>query len=162
MRKPTDNIADRFYCRNARCSKKLTKSIADPRHAFCDSTCYAAHYRLHCVVCERPLRTRTHPGQFCSERCRSRYRRDAARYKARWAPEMSPATPVADATGIPPKTPTKSKSFLHENGDRPLRLIGPRDWPIDLLGGNRNRPRGPHPDASLRRRIQHLEIGGER
>lgn len=163
MRGPLPDSGVRHHCRNARCCRKLSRPTEDPRAAFCDAACRDGFYAVHCLVCERLLPDkRTKRARFCGEKCRSEHRRDAF-YEARWALRPSPATPLPGATVFSPKIPTKSKPISPDFGDRASRVVGRRDWPIDLVGGNDHRARrGSSLGPRLRAAILAAELRRDR
>jgi hypothetical protein len=149
-------VQQRHRCRNLRCRAALLQPVADPRKAFCDAGCRRSHYSRACLVCERALpRKGRRPREFCSERCRLKYRRFPDRYEG-GATTLQGATgnalTSAHSTGLKTGTkrdrpwravagPTPPAINLQVDPETAARvrrvtvLIGPRDWPIDLIGG---------------------------
>jgi hypothetical protein len=75
----------RRRCRNPRCGAKLKRETSNPRNAFCCRGCFERHYRKICLVCERPLRSRTgRPRQFCSPKCKVKFHRARERVLGQW------------------------------------------------------------------------------
>jgi hypothetical protein len=154
----------RRRCRNPRCSAKLKRETDRPRDAFCCAGCFEQYFRTICLICERPMRPKAAQQRFCSDRCRSTFRRHPEQFWSRFTP---PGTPLADATrkalrsahSTGPKIGTKrgrpprivagpaadldpinlaidTETFAHARRlNHHHCLIGPRDWPIDVIGG---------------------------
>jgi hypothetical protein len=160
----------RRRCRNPRCGSKLKCETDKPRDAFCCAGCFDRYYRKICVVCERPVHSKAAQQRFCSNRCRSAFRRHTERFSSCFTP---PCRGVADATrkaltsahftglktdakhGRPWRVVAGSAAGLDpinlaipldpETAARSRRanqrywaaaaLSGPRDWPIDWIGG---------------------------
>jgi hypothetical protein len=85
----------RRRCRNPRCGAKLKYETDRPRDAFCCRACFAQHYRTACFTCDRPMRQKAAQQRFCSNRCRSTFRRHPEQFSSRFTP---PCRGVADAT----------------------------------------------------------------
>ena len=161
----------RHRCRNPRCGSKLRRETTQLRDAFCSAGCFEQYYKKVCVVCERPMRSKAAQQRFCSNRCRSTFRRHPEQFSGRFTP---PGRVIADATR---KALTNAHSTGLKTGAKPGRawrvvagpgatldpvnlaipldpetaarnrranarysaeaaLIGPRDWPIDWIGGS--------------------------
>jgi hypothetical protein len=157
-------LLTRYHCRNPRCGAKLSEPTDNLRAAFCCTGCFDAYYRKVCIVCERVLKARgRRPRQFCSERCRSTFRRFPAQFCA-------PATTLQGATGNGSRSAHSTGLKISHSADRPWRvvagptppavnlripldpetaarvrranararaqssIIGPEDWPIELVG----------------------------
>jgi hypothetical protein len=163
---PSTEVHDHFVrrrCRNLRCQGKLKRPTTDARAAFCSIDCFESYYRRCCIVCERalPRLKASRPQRFCRQKCKSAYHRDPARFLGRWG-----ETPAAVRKGSrnPHSTgTTRTKKHgptlrkvagpdLHSiNLMIPLdpglvaraqrangsHRIGPKDWPVDLVGGHR-------------------------
>ena len=165
---PTGFIRRR--CRNPRCGSKLKRETDRPRDAFCCAGCFDQYFRTICLVCERPMRPKAAQQRFCSNRCRSIFRRHPEQFWSRFTP---PCTPLADATRKALRSGDSTGLKTRTKRDRPWRitagpavgldpinlqvpldpetaarirrtnarywaestLIGPGDWPIDLVGG---------------------------
>ena len=158
----------RRRCRNPRCSSKLKRETDRPRDAFCCAGCFEQYFRTICLVCERPMRPKAAQQRFCSNRCRSTFRRHPEQFWSRFTP---PCTPLAGATRKALRSVDKTGLKIRTKPGRAWRviagpvppdinlqvsldpetvarnrranaryqaeatLIGPRDWPIDLIGG---------------------------
>ena len=99
----------RFYCRNPRCRQKLIEPTENIRQTFCCAGCHAGFYRSHCLVCESELP----PGPINRRICR----RTSCRAEIRRFPHLfvfAGLTTGKDTGNVqrPPKSSTKSKSFL--------------------------------------------------
>jgi hypothetical protein len=159
----------RRRCRNPRCIAKLKRETDRPRDAFCCAGCFEQYFRTICLVCERPMRQKAAQQRFCSNRCRSTFRRHPEQFWSRFTP---PARGVADATrkalgsahstglktgtkrGRPPRIVAgpgtdldpinlaiDAEAFAHvrrlnHRHWAEVTLIGPRDWPINGIGGS--------------------------
>src|SRR5262245_5488299 len=107
----------RYRCRNPRCGAKLTEPTDNLRGAFCCSGCFDAYYKKVCLVCERLLRLRGgRPKQFCSERCRSTFRRFPAHFTA-------PATTLQGATEKGSRSAHFTGLKIGSSADRPFRVV---------------------------------------
>jgi hypothetical protein len=176
----------RRRCRNPRCAAKLKRETDRSRDAFCCRACFELHYRTACLTCERPMRPKAAQQRFCSNRCRSTFRRHPEQFWSRFTP---PSTPLADATrkalgsarksglksgakpgrawrviagpvppdinlqvALDPETAAGNRRANHRYQVE-ATLIGPRDWPIDLIGGgNLQREFVRHPPQTRRKR----------
>jgi hypothetical protein len=87
-----------------------------------------------CLVCSKPMRVKRAGRQrhFCSPKCRQAAYRDRAFRRKFRAASYDPSRALQNA----PKNPTNSIGFEPQNRGRGS-LFGPRDWPIDLVGGHR-------------------------
>jgi len=104
--------SERVKCR--RCGTKLQHPTSNDRSAFCCRGCYRMFYRDRCLICEEPAKAKT-----CGRRpCRLeleglRRHQMLGRYH----------------------TPTKSPPASANPIKIGVRLIGPDDVPINLIGG---------------------------
>jgi hypothetical protein len=161
----------RYHCRHPRCGAKLSEPTDNLRAAFCCSGCFTAYYKKVCLVCERILKPQgRRPRQFCSERCRSTFRRFPAQF-------CVPATPLQGATGNGSGSAHSTGLKIGHSADRPWRvvagpvlaeinlgispdpetaIIGPKDWPINLVGSTGG-GHGRHINHGLARSIIETE-----
>jgi hypothetical protein len=174
----------RYHCRYPRCGAKLSEPTDNLRLAFCCFGCFDAYYKKVCLVCERILKPRgRRPRQFCSERCRSTFRRFPAQFCA-------PATTLQGATEYGSRSAHSTGLKIGGSADRPWRVvagptppavnlripldpatatrvrrrnervptvtIGPKDWPVNLVG-NAGGDHGRHLDRGLARSIIETE-----
>jgi hypothetical protein len=114
----------RRRCRNPRCGSKLKRQTDKPRDAFCCSGCFEQHYGKVCLVCERPMRPKAAQQRFCSNRCRSTFRRHPERFSSCLTP---PCRVVADATRKALTSADSTGLKTRTKRDRPWRQIaGPQ------------------------------------
>jgi hypothetical protein len=103
------------------CRRHLARPTDNDREGFCSSTCYARHYRIHCLACEQPIvrtsgRQRLCPGKTCQKRFQA-LRKAAA--LGRYYPPGGAFYAV--------QIPAKSKACKDEKSDRPWRQVaGPQ------------------------------------
>jgi hypothetical protein len=136
-------ISLRHRCRNLRCRAVLRQPVADPRVAFCDAGCRRSHYSRACLVCERVLpRKGRRPREFCSERCRLKYRRFSDRYGGA-------ATTLQGATGNALRSADKTGLKTHTKRDRPWRVVAGPTVSLDPI--NLAIPLDPETAARVRR-----------
>lgn len=89
--------------------------------------------------------------EFCSEACRSKYRRTSEfRSKYGWTQPHGP-------TGVGENRPAKSITSKDQNRGRASRMER-ADWPLDLVGGRYRGGTRPNVDAAVRRIILATEI----
>jgi hypothetical protein len=134
----------RHFCRNPRCRMKLPAPVDNHHRAFCCSGCHSSFYRSRCLVCEEPMRRKTERQMFGSGHavCQAEYKR--------WQH-------VYNYAGYHPTRNVRSSSKTRVNSpSKPL--IGPSDFPINLLGGYRH-PNAPALDPELRKAILVTETG---
>jgi hypothetical protein len=145
---PPTAEAPRHYCRNPRCRMKLKAPVENERHAFCCTGCYTQFYRSRCLVCEERLRRKNEQQRFGSGHaiCRNEYRRFPHVYDWK-SPNRDHPTGNARVGG-------RSAHFIRIESAPQARaiLIGPTDFPINLLGGYRF-PSAPRLEPTLRHRV---------
>jgi hypothetical protein len=130
---------------------KLPAPIDNLHRAFCSRGCHASFYRSRCLVCEDPLRRKSESQRFGSGHavCRAEYKRFPHVYDY---DGYLPSRNVFNGS----QTRIKRASKQALVGDRPL--IGPKDFPINLLGGYRH-PEAPVLDPELRKAVLVAETG---
>jgi hypothetical protein len=164
----------RHRCRNVRCGAKLKTPVKDPREAFCCSGCFGAFYRSHCLVCEAALPKGPANREICRRaKCRQELRKYPHLYRSPKTGERpsrnahftgpkivaKPGRPLrivaGPAAGLDPinlAIPLDSETAArirraHQRGSTRAVLIGPHDWPINLIGGGDLEHRRPRPCA---------------
>jgi hypothetical protein len=141
----------RRRCRNPRCGGKLKRATDKPRDAFCCVGCFDQYYRTVCIVCDRPMRQKgRRRREFCCKRCQSKFHRSPERFLSRW---KGAATPLPDAGRNAPRSAHLAGLKTGTKRGGPLARIGPRDWPIDLIGGTDLRLSNPELHRKIRRLI---------
>jgi hypothetical protein len=147
-----DSRQPRHYCRNSRCRMKLPAPVENEHHAFCCTGCYTQFYRFRCSVCEERLRRKNERQRFGSGHavCRNEYRRFPHVYD--YPKRGNGVSHVKCTTGL---------TNPHEIGTESVTqgqptLIGPADFPINLLGGYRL-PSAPRLEPTLRRAVLSIE-----
>ena len=167
-----DSNSSRHRCRNARCKVQLKEPVANPRDAFCCTSCEAGFYRTHCRVCEKELgdAKRNSRRELCGKRkCTNEFRSDRKRAQlvSRYYPLATTSKPEKSSTKSTLKTGIKSDRVWRKVAgpdvpeinyriplrsrarsrtepaappilDRGANLIGPTDWPVNILGGDRS------------------------
>ena len=160
----------RQQCRHCRC--KIEPTAAD-RNAFCSWKCFAGYFQLLCLACERPIKPKAHGSnqRFCRTQCKRKFHRNREHYLGRFHNELhlergafkggprSGDTKIAGAGLGSPTNPLKPRVKIELKPDRASPLIGPRDWPANLIGGDR---RGCRLDPVLKQTILDTEyVEGE-
>jgi hypothetical protein len=136
----------RRRCRNPRCSSKLKRETDRLRDAFCCAGCFEQYYGKVCLVCERPMRPKAAQQRFCSNRCRSTFRRHPERFSSCFTP---PCRVVADATRKALTSAHKTGLKIGTKRDRPLRVIAGPVATLDPI--NLAIPLDPQTAARIRR-----------
>ena len=135
----------RHYCRNPRCRSKLKVPVENEHHAFCTPGCHTSFYRSRCLVCEDQMRRKSDRQRFGSghRTCQSEYRRFPHVYEL---PSRSGYQGSQNARrGVGSAQSTGLKTRL--SGGRGSYLIGPHDYPINVIGGYRFPLAPPCPDG---------------
>jgi hypothetical protein len=148
----TDSRKPRHYCRNPRCRMKLPAQVDNEHHAFCCTGCYTQFYRFRCSVCEGRLRRKNERQRFGSGHavCRGEYRRFPHVYD--YPKRGNGAYPVKCTTGL-----TNPHEIGIESGTQGQpTLIGPTDFPINVVGGFRFQA-APRLDPATRRAVLSIE-----
>jgi hypothetical protein len=161
----------RHYCRNPRCRSKLASPVENPRDAFCARGCHTQFYRSRCLVCERPMERKSEKKKLCGRRkCENEFRTLKAcfglgRYLSPIPAELDARNPLKQGVsgGDKPSRPWRQIAGpeLSETSFRLATLkphprikwdidntasIGPKDWPVNIIGGYRIRQRVIHVD----------------
>ena len=135
----------RHYCRNTHCRSKLREPVENEHHAFCTPGCHTSFYRSRCLVCEDQMRRKSDRQRFGSghRTCQSEYRRFPHVYEL---PPRSGYQGSQNARrGVGSAHFTGLKTRL--SGDRGSYLIGPHDYPINVIGGYKFPLAPPCPDG---------------